>query len=100
MQSSIRRDNLLSSFMLFRKFAAIIIAISTLHGAVAQDIIPSYIITAGKLPQLAYSTGEDRLGSAKMGYIDTFVVMKVLDTVKDLYKVRLSSSRYAFIEKT
>ena len=66
----------------------------------AQDTIPSYIITTGKLPQLAYSSGEDRLGSAKMGYIDTSVVMKVLDTVKNLYKVQLSALHYAFIEKT
>src|SRR6187399_3791817 len=65
----------------------------------AQDSIPSYIITSGKLPQLAYSSGEDRLGSAKMGYIDTSVVMKVIDTVKNLYKVQLSTQHYAFIEK-
>jgi len=65
----------------------------------AQDSVPSYIITKGKLPQLAYSSGEDRLGSAKMGYIDTFVVMKVIDTVKNLYKVQLSSQHYAFIEQ-
>lgn len=65
-----------------------------------QDAIPAYIITTGKLPQLAYSSGEDRLGSAKMGYIDTAVVMKVLDTAKNLYKVQLSSLHYAFIEKT
>jgi N-acetylmuramoyl-L-alanine amidase len=66
----------------------------------AQDSIPSYIRTSGKLPQLAYSSGEDRLGSAKMGYIDTFITLKVLDTLKNLYKVQLSASRYAFIEKT
>ena len=65
----------------------------------AQDSIPSYIITKGKLPQLAYSSGEDRLGSAKMGYIDTSVVMKVIDTVKNLYKVQLSSQHYGFIEQ-
>jgi len=65
----------------------------------AQDSIPSYIITKGKLPQLAYSSGEDRLGSAKMGYIDTSVVMKVIDTTKNLYKVQLSTLHYAFIEK-
>jgi N-acetylmuramoyl-L-alanine amidase len=65
----------------------------------AQDVIPSFIRTSGKLPQLAYSAGEDRLGSAKMGYIDTSIVLKVLDTVKNLYKVQLSASRYAFIEK-
>ena len=65
----------------------------------AQDAVPSYIITKGKLPQLAYSSGEDRLGSAKMGYIDTSVVMKVIDTVKNLYKVQFSSQHYGFIEK-
>jgi hypothetical protein len=54
----------------------------------------------GKLPQLAYSAGEDRLGSAKMGYIDTSVVMKVLDTVRNLYKVQLSALHYAFLEKS
>ena len=65
----------------------------------AQEDVPSYIITKGKLPQLAYSSGEDRLGSAKMGYIDTSVVMKVIDTVKNLYKVQFSSQHYGFIEK-
>ena len=66
----------------------------------AQDSLTSYIITTGKLPQLVYSTGEDRLGSAKMGYIDTMVVMKVVDSVKNLYKLQLSAIHYAFIEKT
>ena len=65
----------------------------------AQDSIPSYVITTGKLPQLAYSSGEDRLGSAKMGYIDTSVVLKIIDTAKNLYKVQLSNLHYAFIEK-
>jgi N-acetylmuramoyl-L-alanine amidase len=61
--------------------------------------IPRFIRISGKLPQLAYSTGEDRLGSAKMGYIDTNIVLPVLDTVKNLYKLQLSASHYAFIEK-
>ena len=69
------------------------------HITSAQDGIPAYIRTIGKLPQLAYSAGEDRLGSAKTGYIDTFVVMKVSDTLKNLYKVQLSAFRYAYIEK-
>src|SRR5688500_20176924 len=67
--------------------------------AISQQTIPAFIRTSGKLPQLAYSTGEDRLGSAKMGYIDTNIVLKVIDTVKNLYKVKLSASRHAFIEK-
>lgn len=88
--------------MIFRKFICVILLLFFLQGEsfFAQDSIPSYIITTGKLPQLAYSSGEDRLGSAKMGYIDTAVVMKVIDTVKNLYKVQLSALHYAFIEKT
>lgn len=46
----------------------------------AHSQTPKYIRTKGKLPQLAYSTGEDRLGSAKMGYIDTSIVLQMLDT--------------------
>ena len=88
--------------MFSRKFFVVIFLFFFLQerSLFAQDSIPSYIITTGKLPQLAHSSGEDRLGSAKMGYIDTAVVMKVIDTVKNLYKVRLSALRYAFIEKT
>ena len=88
--------------MVCRKFIGLSLLLFFLQGRsfFAQDSIPSYIITTGKLPQLAYSSGEDRLGSAKMGYIDTSVVMKVIDTVKNLYKVQLSTLHYAFIEKT
>jgi len=85
--------------MLLRKSVVIILVAFLAGSALAQDTIPSYIITTGKLPQLAYSSGEDRLGSAKMGYIDTSVVMKIIDTVKNLYKVQLSTRHYAFIEK-
>ena len=88
--------------MVKKKFAIAVplLFILSLQLISAQVKIPSYVRTSGKLPQLAYSTGEDRLGSAKMGYIDTMIVMKVLDTVNNLYKVQLSSSHYAFIEKT
>jgi len=86
--------------MYLKKFIAPGIFILLATAISAQDSIPSYIVTAGKLPQLAYSTGEDRLGSAKMGYIDTLIPLKVIDTVRNLYKVQLSVLHYAFIEKT
>jgi len=73
--------------------------ICCINSGSAQDSIPIYIRTSGKLPQLAYSSGEDRLGSAKLGYIDTNIVLKVLDTLRNLYKVQLSANHYAFIEK-
>ena len=65
-----------------------------------QSEIPLYIKTTGKLPQLAWSTGTDRLGSAKMGYIDTGIIMEVADTIGSLYKIKLSAYRHAFIEKS
>lgn len=66
----------------------------------AQGEIPLYIKTSGKLPQLAWSAGTDRLGSAKMGYIDTGILMEVADTTKSLYKVKLSANRHAFLDKS
>ncbi len=59
-----------------------------------------YIRTTGKLPSLAYGTGEDRLGGAKMGYIDTNVLLKIIDSTKDLYAVQLSKNHTAYIDKS
>ncbi len=53
----------------------------------------------GKLPSLAYGLGDDRLGGAKMGYVDTNVLFKVIDSVGTLYQVQLSKNHTAFIEK-
>ncbi len=66
----------------------------------AQSELPLYVKTTGKLPQMAWSTGTDRLGSAKMGYIDTGILLKVADTAGPLYKVQLSQNRHAYIEKS
>jgi N-acetylmuramoyl-L-alanine amidase len=55
--------------------------------------------SAGKLPMLAYGLGEDRLGGAKLGYIDTNIVLKLIDSTKDMYKVQLSQNHTAYIEK-
>ncbi len=53
----------------------------------------------GKLTQLAYSLGQDRLGSAKEGYIDTNVLLKVIDSVGKLYQVQLSKYHTAYLAK-
>ena len=55
--------------------------------------------TTGKLPALSYGMGEDRLGGAKMGYIDTNVLVKIVDSTKDMYTVQLSKWHSAIIEK-
>lgn len=66
----------------------------------AQSEIPLFVKTTGKLPQMAWSNGTDRLGSAKMGYIDTGIVLQVADTAGPLYKIQLSQNRHSFIEKS
>ncbi|TAG12871.1 MAG: N-acetylmuramoyl-L-alanine amidase [Sphingobacteriia bacterium] len=69
---------------------------------VAQTSTPTgyrYGRTTGKLPALGYGMGADRLGGAKMGYIDTNVLLKVIDSTNDLYTVQLSKLHTAFLEK-
>lgn len=56
--------------------------------------------TIGKLPFLKYGLGEDRLGGAKMTYLDSGIVMQVVDSVKNDYKVQLSKNHFAYIEKS
>src|SRR5438067_2242605 len=55
--------------------------------------------TTGKLPFLEYGIGEDRLGGAKMNYLDTNVLVKVVDSFRTKYKVQLSQYHSAYIDK-
>ncbi|MFL9482149.1 N-acetylmuramoyl-L-alanine amidase [Chitinophagaceae bacterium LWZ2-11] len=55
--------------------------------------------TTGKLPSLFYGLGEDRLGGAKIGYLDSNVLIKVIDSTKELYFIQLSKYHNAYIEK-
>lgn len=59
----------------------------------------SAAVITGKLPQLSYSNGADRLGSAKAGYIDTGIVVKVVDSVMGNYTLQLSQHRTAYLAK-
>lgn len=55
--------------------------------------------TKGRLPYLNYGLGEDRLGGAKMTYLDSNVLVKVIDSVKDDYKVQLATHHFAYLPK-
>ena len=55
--------------------------------------------TTGKLPYLKYGLGEDRLGGAKMTYLDSGIVMVVVDSVNEDYRVQLSRNHSAYISK-
>jgi N-acetylmuramoyl-L-alanine amidase len=56
--------------------------------------------TTGRLPYLNYGLGEDRLGGAKMTYLDSNVLVNVVDSVKDDYKVQLSKAHVAYLPKS
>lgn len=67
----------------------------------AQDTTKLLMVqTVGKLPFLKYGLGEDRLGGAKMTYLDSGIVMRVVDSVNTDYKVKLSKNHFAYIPKT
>ena len=69
--------------------------------APAQSVTPHYVParSAGKLPAIAYGLGDDRLGGARMGYIDTNVLFHVIDSTKELYQVQLSRFHTGYMEK-
>ncbi len=67
----------------------------------AQNTIQPYRLarSTGKLPSLYDGLGDDRLGGTKLGYIDTNVVFRVIDSTKELYMVQLSKYHTAYMEK-
>ncbi len=65
-----------------------------------KDETNNWLVTStGKLPSLLYGLGDDRLGGTKMGYIDTNILLKVVDSTNDLYTVQLSKFHRAYIDK-
>lgn len=58
-----------------------------------------FVETKDSLPYLNYGLGTDRLGGAKMTFLDSNVVLKVVDSFGAKYKVQLSQYRSAWIDK-
>ena len=58
-----------------------------------------YVRTKDSLPFLKYGIGEDRLGGAKMTFLDSNILLKVIDSFKTDYKVQLSQLHSAWINK-
>ncbi len=56
--------------------------------------------TTGPQPYLEYGLGDDRLGGAKMTYLDTGIVIKVVDSINNEYKVQLSKNHEAWLPKS
>jgi len=65
----------------------------SMFGPMAPDIA----VTKGRLAYLLFGLGDDRLGGAKIGYLDSMVLLKVAGKVGKNYKVQLSKYRTAYI---
>lgn len=59
---------------------------------------PVVAVTKGRLCHLLFGLGEDRLGGAKIGYLDSLVQLHIVGKVGKKYKVQLSKYRTAFID--
>ncbi|MEP7230935.1 MAG: N-acetylmuramoyl-L-alanine amidase [Ginsengibacter sp.] len=58
-----------------------------------------YVKTIDSLPYLKYGIGEDRLGGTKMTFLDSNIILKVVDSFGTDYKVQLSQFHTAWIDK-
>lgn len=70
--------------------------------SIAQPVEKGFLTgkTTGAFPYLEYGLGDDRLGGAKMGYLDTAIVITVVDSVASDYKVQLSKNHFAWLPKS
>ena len=70
--------------------------------AFGQSAIRDYFLvkTVGPFPFLEYGLGDDRLGGAKMTFLDSNIVLKVVDSFGTDYKVQLSQNHNAYIAKS
>jgi N-acetylmuramoyl-L-alanine amidase len=83
-----------------KKYAiALLLLVST--ASFAQETVKSFWLakTTGKLPALSYGLGDDRLGGAKMGYLDTNILLKIIDSTQSMFLVQLSKNHTAYIAK-
>ena len=65
--------------------------------SVMSPLSSGVAITKGRLAHLEYGLGEDRLGGAKIGYLDSLIPLKFIGKVGEYYKILLSPNRTAYI---
>lgn len=82
-------------------FLPVVILSLTIINCSAQDSAQHFFLvkTTGPLPFMEYGLGEDRLGGAKMTYLDTNIVLKVIDTTGPKWKVQLSKYHVGYVTK-
>jgi N-acetylmuramoyl-L-alanine amidase len=82
-----------------KRWALALFVLLTGRAASAQDSV-WLARTTGQLPFMEYGIGDDRLGGAKIGYLDSNIVVRIVDSFSTDYKVRLSTHHSAYIAKS
>lgn len=79
----------------------VLLALFCCHTVHSQDVNGKYLIgkTKGTLPYLEYGFGFDRLGGAKITFLDTGILVKVVDSTIVNYKLQLSRDHFAWLPK-
>ena len=65
--------------------------------SVMSPLASDVALTKGRLAHLEYGLGDDRLGGAKIGYIDSLIPLRIIGKVGSHYKIQLARSRTAYI---
>ena len=65
--------------------------------SVMSPLSSDVAITKGRLAHLEYGLGDDRLGGAKIGYLDSLIPLKIIGKVGEHYKILLSPNLTAYI---
>jgi N-acetylmuramoyl-L-alanine amidase len=65
--------------------------------SVLSPLASDIALTKGRLAHLEYGLGDDRLGGAKVGYLDSNIVLKIIGKAGSHYKVQLAKTRTAYI---
>jgi len=65
--------------------------------SVLSPLSSDVCITKGRLAHLEYGLGDDRLGGAKVGYIDSMIPLKIIGKVGEHFKIALAPGRTAYI---
>jgi N-acetylmuramoyl-L-alanine amidase len=81
------------------RMAIVFLLMSNASVAFSQDSV-WWARTTGRLAYMEYGIGDDRLGGAKMGLLDSNVLVRIVDSFHTDYKIQLSKTHSAYIAKT
>ena len=66
--------------------------------SVMSPLSSDIAVTKGRLAHLLYGLGDDRLGGAKIGYLDSLIPLKIIGKVGSQFKIQLAKTRIAYVD--